>query len=101
MAVCEHFTRRPEGTERFYETWLEWPQHAISVVAKIIHVDREAPLRLETHDAAHFVHESVVATGCKRHHCSFLEWVETEVEGDERIDHADAVEESAMPLPFN
>src|SRR5215467_2486238 len=101
MPVGEHFARRARGTKRFYEAGFEWFQHAIFVVAEIIHVDREAPLRLEAHNIAHAVHESGVATGGQRHHRSFLEWIEAEVDGDERVDHADAVEEAAMPLPID
>src|SRR5262245_44561029 len=101
MAVGEHFTRRPRGAKRLYETGLEWFQHAVFVVAEIIHVDREAPLRLEAHNIAHSVHESGVSAGRQRHHRSFLERVEAEVDGDERVDHADAVEETAMPLPID
>src|SRR4029079_1830477 len=66
-----------------------------------VHVDREAPLGLEAHDIAHPVHESGVSAGRQRHHRSFLERVEAEVEGDERVDHADAVEEAAMPWPID
>src|SRR5262245_23134872 len=101
MAVSEHFTRRARGTKRLDETGFEWFQHAVSVVAEIIHVDREAPLRFEAHNIAHAVHESGVSAGCQRHHRSFLERVKAEVDGDERVDHADAVEEAAIPLPID
>src|SRR5215470_16915408 len=101
MAVSEHFTRRARGTKRLYETGLEWFQHAVFVVAEIIHVDRETPLRLEAHNIAHAVHEIGVSAGRQRHHRSFLERVKAKVNGDERVDHADAVKEAAMPLPID
>src|SRR5215831_13086223 len=99
MTVCEHFIRRARGAERLYESGLEWSQHAVFVVVEIVHVDREAPLRLKAHNIAHPVHESGVAAGRQRR--SLLERVEAEVEGDEQVDHADAVEEAAMPLPID
>jgi hypothetical protein len=61
MAVGEHFTRRAGGTKRLYESGLEWFQHAVFVVAEIIHVDREAPLRLEAHNITHAAHETGVS----------------------------------------
>src|SRR5215467_1316189 len=101
MTVRENFTRRPRGAERLYESPFEWSQHAVFVVAEIVHIDREAPLRLESNNIAHPVHESGVAAGRQRHHRSFLERVETEVEGDEQVDHADAVKEAATPSPID
>src|SRR6185295_20373266 len=55
----------------------------------------------EVHNFAHVVHKSGIAAGCQRHHCALLEWLKSEVLGNESVDHADAVEEVAMPLPLN
>src|SRR6516164_8789421 len=60
MAVGEHFTGRARETKRLYESGRERLQHTVFVVAEIIHVDREAPPRLEAHNIAHAVEEAAM-----------------------------------------
>src|SRR5262245_11340569 len=101
VAVGERLTRRTRRSESLYKLPFKGLEHAVLVVAEIIHVDRESPCRFEAHNFAHAAHKSGVAAGCQRHHCALLERLKSEVLGDERVDHADAVEEAAMPLSLD
>src|SRR6476660_4407707 len=101
VAVRERLTWGARGPERLYKRRLERSAHAVLVVAEIVHVDREPSRRLEAHNIAHTVHERGVATGCQRHHRALLERMKAEIASDESVDHADAVEEAAVPLPLN
>ena len=91
------FARRPEQIDEFR---LEGPQHAVCVVGEIRLVDREAAPLQQVHDVAHLLDQSVFAARGKRHNGPFLEGLEPQVQRYECIDHAEAVEEFAMPLAF-
>ena len=92
---------RARGAEHLEELGLEWFGHAVTVVAEIIHIDRESPFRLEAHDVAHAIYVGSVAASGQRHDRALLERVEAQMGGDEGVDHAEAVEEAAVPLPFD
>src|SRR5262245_26265171 len=98
VAVGKDLTRRAWWPERLYEPPLERLEHAVLVVIKVVHVDREATRRLKTNNFAHVIGVGGVATSRQRHHRAFLEELEAEVTGDESIDHAEAIEEAAIPL---
>src|SRR6185295_10951921 len=101
VAVGERLARCTRRPESLYKLTFKGLKHAILVVAEIFLADRESPSRFEVHNFAHVVHKSGIAAGCQRHHCALLEWLKSEVLGNESVDHADAVEEVAMPLPLN
>ena len=90
-------TRRSKGIQ---ELRRERSHHAVSIVAKVVHVDGKAAVVVQANDVAHLIEIGIGTARCERHHRAFLKGIKTQVLRDQRVDHADAVKEMPMPAPL-
>ena len=100
VVLGERFAAHAGRAEGVEELALEGADHPVAVVVEIAHVDLELAVGRQADEVAHLAGELAAAKRCERHDGAFLEHFVAEVAGDQGVDHAQAVEECALPAPF-
>ena len=83
--------RWPKGVK---ELLCERPDLAIAVVAQVVSAQREKATLLELYELPELLHVRIAAARGQGHDGAFLEGLKAKVMCDQRVEHADRIEES-------
>ena len=97
MTIPERFVSFAPWTERINKSLLEWLVEAMSVIADEVSVDRKSSIRLKVHEFAEFLGVGGPTRGGEGHDGSLLKQLEPQMLRHGRIEHAERVEEPALP----